>query len=119
MLLVENRSKGVMFTRVRVVIDSVSGELVYRTADHHRPWNIGVTPDAELAAMLEKLTIELAPTLGQVIGSAVQPIPRADACGMETGRTCESLIGDVIADALRTTYGPISRSTTRAGSAPT
>jgi 2',3'-cyclic-nucleotide 2'-phosphodiesterase (5'-nucleotidase family) len=47
----------------------------------------------------------LAPTLGRVIGSAMQPIPRADACGMETGRTCESLIGDVVADALWTTYG--------------
>jgi hypothetical protein len=104
-LLVENRSKGVMFTRVRLVVDSESGELLYRTADYHRPWNIGVTPDPEMAATLEQLTIDLAPTLGRVIGSAVQPIPRADACGMETGRTCESLIGDVVADALRTTYG--------------
>src|SRR5215204_2270217 len=94
-----------MFTRVRLVVDSESGELVYRTADHHRPWNIGVTPDPEMAETLEQLTTDLAPTLGRVIGSAVQPIPRADACGMETGRTCESLIGDVVADALRTTYG--------------
>ncbi|HEX5993006.1 MAG TPA: 5'-nucleotidase C-terminal domain-containing protein, partial [Thermomicrobiales bacterium] len=104
-LLVENRSKGVMFTRVRLVVDVEHGGLVYRTADHHRPWNIGVTPDPELAATLEQLTIDLAPTMGRVIGSALRPIPRADACGMETGRTCESLIGDIIADALRTTYG--------------
>jgi 2',3'-cyclic-nucleotide 2'-phosphodiesterase (5'-nucleotidase family) len=104
-LLVENRSKGVMFTRVRLVVDGESGELVYRTADHHRPWNIGVTPDPELAAALGELNAELAPFLGRVIGSAVRPIPRADACGMETGRTCESLIGNVITDALRTTYG--------------
>jgi 2',3'-cyclic-nucleotide 2'-phosphodiesterase (5'-nucleotidase family) len=104
-LLVENRSKGVMFTRVRFVVDVERGELVYRTADHHRPWNIGVTPDPEIAATLEQLQVALAPTLGRVIGSAVQPIPRADACDMETGRTCESLIGNVITDALRTTYG--------------
>jgi 2',3'-cyclic-nucleotide 2'-phosphodiesterase (5'-nucleotidase family) len=104
-LLVENRSKGVMFTRVRLVVDTERGELVYRTADYHRPWNIGVDPDPAMAAMLEQLTIDLEPTLGRVIGSAMQPIPRADACGMETGRTCESLIGDVVADALRTTYG--------------
>jgi 2',3'-cyclic-nucleotide 2'-phosphodiesterase (5'-nucleotidase family) len=51
------------------------------------------------------LQVELAPTLARVIGSAAQPIPRADACGMETGRTCESLIGNVITDALRATYG--------------
>jgi 2',3'-cyclic-nucleotide 2'-phosphodiesterase (5'-nucleotidase family) len=104
-LLVENRSKGVMFTRVRLVVDVERGELVYRTADHHRPWNIGITPDPEMAAALEQLTINLAPTMARVIGSALQPIPRADACGMETGRTCESLIGDIVADALRTTYG--------------
>jgi 2',3'-cyclic-nucleotide 2'-phosphodiesterase (5'-nucleotidase family) len=104
-LLIENRSKGVMFTRVRLVVDSQTGQLVYHTADHHRPWNIGVTPDQQLGAMVEQLTVDLAPVLGQVIGSAVQPIPRADACGMETGRTCESLIGNIITDALRTTYG--------------
>src|SRR5215207_4601595 len=104
-LLVENRSKGVMFTRVRLVMDIERGKLVYRTADYHRPWNIGITPDPDMTAALEQLEVELAPTLGRVIGSAVQPIPRADACAMETGRTCESLIGDVVADALRSTYG--------------
>jgi 2',3'-cyclic-nucleotide 2'-phosphodiesterase (5'-nucleotidase family) len=104
-LLVENRSKGVMFTRVRLAVDGESGELVYRTADHHRPWTIGVEPDGEIAAALEQLAIDLAPTLSRVIGAATQPIPRADSCGMETGRTCESLIGDTVADAMRAAYG--------------
>ena len=104
-LLVENRSKGVMFTRVRLVVDSESGELVYRTADFHRPWVIGMVPDPAIEQRLDELRAELAPILGQVIGSAVQSIPRADSCGIETGRTCESLIGDVIADAMRFTYG--------------
>ncbi|MBA3450238.1 MAG: 5'-nucleotidase C-terminal domain-containing protein, partial [Chloroflexia bacterium] len=104
-LLVENLSRGVMFTRVRLVVDRESGALVYRTADHHRPWNIGITPDPDLVATLEQLAVDLAPTLGRVIGSAVQAIPRADSCGMETGRTCESLVGDIITDALRVTYG--------------
>jgi 2',3'-cyclic-nucleotide 2'-phosphodiesterase (5'-nucleotidase family) len=103
-LLVENRSKGVMFTRVRVVVDADSGELVYRTADHHRPWVIGITPDPAISERLDELQAELAPTLGLVIGSATQVIPRSDSCGMETGRTCESLIGDVITDAMRVTY---------------
>jgi 2',3'-cyclic-nucleotide 2'-phosphodiesterase (5'-nucleotidase family) len=103
-MVVENRSKGVMFTRVQLVVDGESGELIYRTADHHRPWNIGVTPDAAIAESLEVLQAELQPVLGQIIGSAVQAIPRSDACGMETGRTCESLIGDVVTDAMRGTY---------------
>jgi 2',3'-cyclic-nucleotide 2'-phosphodiesterase (5'-nucleotidase family) len=104
-MLVENRSKGVMFTRVRLIVDTDTGELVYRTADHHRPWNIGITPDAEIAESLDALEAELAPIFAEVVGSATQPIPRSDSCGMETGRLCESLIGNVVADALRTTYG--------------
>jgi 2',3'-cyclic-nucleotide 2'-phosphodiesterase (5'-nucleotidase family) len=103
-LFTENRSKGVMFTRVQLVIDSATGDLVYRTADFHRPWVIGMTPDAAMVARLDALQAELAPTLAKVIGAGAIPIPRADSCGMETGRTCESLIGDVIADALRLTY---------------
>ena len=103
-LLVENRSKGVVFTRVRIVVDD-TGAVMYQTADHHSPWTIGMTPDREIAASLEALEAELAPILGTVIGEATQPIPRADSCGMETGRTCESLIGNVVADAMRATYG--------------
>jgi 2',3'-cyclic-nucleotide 2'-phosphodiesterase (5'-nucleotidase family) len=101
---VENRSKGVMFTRVQLIVDSADGSLLYRTADFHRPWTIGIAPDPELDAALERLNTELRPILGQAIGSAVLPIPRADSCGMSTGRTCESLIGDIITDAMRTTY---------------
>jgi 2',3'-cyclic-nucleotide 2'-phosphodiesterase (5'-nucleotidase family) len=104
-MLVENRSKGVMFSRVRLVVDTDTGELVYRTADYHRPWNIGMTPNAEIAESLDALEVELAPIFGEVIGSATQAIPRSDSCGGEAGRLCESLIGDVVADALRTTYG--------------
>jgi 2',3'-cyclic-nucleotide 2'-phosphodiesterase (5'-nucleotidase family) len=104
-LLVENLSKGVMFTRVRLVLDGESGEVVYVTADHHRPWAIGMTPNPDISAQLEQLNAGLAPVLGKAIGSAVHPIRRADICGMETGRTCESLIGNIITDALRTTYG--------------
>ena len=105
LLLVENRSKGVMFTRVRLVVDVESGELVYRTADYHRPWNIGVTPGSgdrrDAGAIGSRSGAD--PGASHRVGGATDP--RADACGMETGRTCESLIGDVIADALRTTYG--------------
>ena len=39
-----------------------------------------------------------------VVGVSLRPIPRTDACGALDGRTCESLIGDVIQDATRSTY---------------
>ena len=79
--------------------------MIYRTADHHRPWTIGMAPDPEISAVIASLQADLAPMLGKVIGSATRPIPRVDSCGMETGRTCESLIGNVVTDAMRFTYG--------------
>ncbi|MFT4037045.1 MAG: 5'-nucleotidase C-terminal domain-containing protein [Thermomicrobiales bacterium] len=103
-LLTENRSKGVMFTRVNLVVNVDTGELVYVTSDFHRPWVVGMTPDPTIVSRLEALQEELAPTLGMVIGSGAVEIPRSDSCGMETGRTCESLVGDVLTDAMRTTY---------------
>ena len=104
-LVTENLSKGVMFTRLRLVVDTSLGEVVYKTADHHRPWTIGVTPDQAIQARLDALTTELQPILGTAIGSATVPILRTDACDTENGRTCESLIGNVITDAMRITYG--------------
>ena len=89
-LLVENRSKGVMFTRVRLVVDVERGALVYRTADHHRPWNIGVTPDPEIAATLERLAVDLAPTLGESSGRRCnrfrRPTPAAWRPGVPASR---------------------------------
>ena len=44
--MTENRSKGLRFTRIRIVIgDGKDAGVVYKTADFHKPWNIGVTPD--------------------------------------------------------------------------
>ena len=42
--------------------------------------------------------------LFKAIGNATLLIPRADSCGNLEGRTCESLVGNVVADALRLTY---------------
>lgn len=47
-LVTENFSKGVRFTRIRLVIDRNTKAVVYKTADFHKPWNIGVTPDADI-----------------------------------------------------------------------
>jgi 2',3'-cyclic-nucleotide 2'-phosphodiesterase (5'-nucleotidase family) len=43
--------------------------------------------------------------LSNVIGESTVFIPRSDECGQSSGRTCESLVGDVTTDALRTAYG--------------
>ncbi len=106
-LVTENRSKGIRFTRVRLVIGPGDEGVVYKTADFHKPWNIGVTPDAAIQARLDELTAALTPILGTQIGSSTKYIPRADQCGNGVGRTCESLVGNVVTDSMRDKYTPI------------
>ena len=103
-LTTENLSKGVRFTRVRLVIDTTSKEVVYKTADFHKPWDIGITRDAAIQARIDDLNNQLKPILGTVIGSSAKFIPRADQCGRVDGRLCESLVGNVVTDAMRTKY---------------
>ncbi len=106
-LVTENRSKGIRFTRVRLLVDTSTKQVVYKTADFHKPWDIGVTPDAAIQARIDALNAQLAPILSTVIGNSSRFVPRADACGQSAGRTCESLVGDVVTDAMRTRYAPI------------
>ena len=37
--------------------------VICKTADFHRPWNIGVTPDAAIQAMITDLNTQLAPIM--------------------------------------------------------
>jgi 2',3'-cyclic-nucleotide 2'-phosphodiesterase (5'-nucleotidase family) len=106
-LVTENLSKGVRFTRVRLVLDTSTKSVVYKTADFHKPWDIGITPDPAIQARIDDLNTQLQPILGVVIGSSTVEILRSDVCGRADGRLCESLAGDVATDAMRTKYGPI------------
>ncbi|HEX7312285.1 MAG TPA: 5'-nucleotidase C-terminal domain-containing protein [Gaiellaceae bacterium] len=106
-LTTENLSKGVRFTRVRLVFGPGKEGVVYKTADFHKPWNIGITPDAEIQAKIDDLNNQLKPILGQTIGQSSVEILRSDVCGRVDGRLCESLVGDVVTDAMRAKYDPI------------
>jgi 2',3'-cyclic-nucleotide 2'-phosphodiesterase (5'-nucleotidase family) len=106
-LVTENLSKGVRFTRVRLVVDTSAKRVVYKTADYHEPWDLGVTPDPAIQARINQLNAQLATILSSVIGSSAVFIPRADACGRADGRLCESLVGNVVADAMRDRYSSI------------
>jgi 2',3'-cyclic-nucleotide 2'-phosphodiesterase (5'-nucleotidase family) len=105
-LLTENRSKGIRFTRVRLIVDTAANQVVYKTADFHKPWNIGVTPDPAIQARIDELNGQLGPVLNTVIGSSTKFIPRTDQCANSAGRTCESLVGNVVTDSMRTKYAP-------------
>ena len=106
-LVVENLSKGVRFTRVTLIVDASTKAVVYKTADFHKPWNIGLTADPAIQARIDALTAQLQPILGTVIGQSSVQILRSDVCGRIDGRLCESLVGDVTTDALRAKYGSI------------
>jgi 2',3'-cyclic-nucleotide 2'-phosphodiesterase (5'-nucleotidase family)/predicted AlkP superfamily phosphohydrolase/phosphomutase len=103
-LVTENRSKGIRFTRVRLAVDTGTKQVIYKTADYHKPWDIGITADATIQARINDLNAQLAPLLNVVIGTSTVFIPRTDACGNALGRICESKVGNVTADAMRTTY---------------
>ncbi|HET7087487.1 MAG TPA: alkaline phosphatase family protein [Anaerolineae bacterium] len=114
-LVAENRSKGIRFTRIRLTVDTKTKAVIYKTADWHKPWNIGVTPDAAIQARIDALNTELAPFLTPIVGQSTVRIPRADACGQSAGRTCESLVGDVTTDALRDATGAVFALTNSGG----
>ena len=103
-LMTENLSKGVRFTRLRLVVDKSEHKVVYKTADFHKPWAIGVTPDPAIQARINDLNAILSPILSVEVGKASVAIPRSDICGRSDGRFCESLIGDVITDSMRTAF---------------
>ncbi len=110
-LVTENVNAGTRFMRIRIVVDTSTKAVVYKTADFHKPWDIGVTPDSTIQSEIDQLNAELAPILSTVIGNSTRFIPRADACytGISndpsaSGRRCESLVGDITTDAFRTTY---------------
>ena len=103
-LITETPNAGQRFNRVRLVVDTNTKAVIYKTADFHKPWDIGVTPDPAIQAYVDQLNAQLAPIFNTQIGTSTVFVPRADSCGRADGRLCESLIGDVSADALRTTY---------------
>jgi 2',3'-cyclic-nucleotide 2'-phosphodiesterase (5'-nucleotidase family) len=103
-LMTEDPNAGVRFTRIRITVETRTGRVVYKTADWHKPWNIGVTPDPEIQAEIDALNAELAPIFSTIIGESTVFIPRADSCGRSDGRLCESLIGDIATDSMRETY---------------
>ncbi len=117
-LVTENRSRGIRLTRIRIVVDPMTKATLYTTADFHKPWTIGVTPDPAIQTRIDALNAQLAPIFNAVVGVSTVPVPRGDACATATGRVdgraCESLVGDIVTDAIRSAY-PVDFALTNAG----
>ena len=114
-LFTESLSRGVRFTRVRVFIDMQDQKVVYRTADFHKPWNIGVTPDPAIQARINQLNEDLKPILATQIGTSSRAVPRSDSCGRVDGRLCESLVGNIVTDAMRLSFDGVDFAITNSG----
>ena len=116
-LVVENLSKGARFTRIRLVFDTNTKQVIYKTADFHKPWNVGVTPAAAIQTKIDALNALLVPILSPVVGNSTITVPRSDSCGRADSRLCESRIGNVTTDAMRTAFVgfPIDFAITNAG----
>jgi 2',3'-cyclic-nucleotide 2'-phosphodiesterase (5'-nucleotidase family) len=104
-LVVENRSKGRTYARVDLTVRPKNGSVLSRSVAFVDPVSTAVIPDPNVVALLDPLRAELRVLLGNVIGESTVFIPRADACGRLDGRLCESLVGNLTTDAMRTIYG--------------
>ncbi|MCH8221693.1 MAG: 5'-nucleotidase C-terminal domain-containing protein, partial [Proteobacteria bacterium] len=104
-LVVENRSKGVTYARVKLSVDPRNGRISSRSVDFVDAVSGAVVPDPAIVALLAPLRTQLDILLSGVVGESTVFIPRSDSCGHDSGRTCESLVGDVTTDAMRSKYG--------------
>jgi 5'-nucleotidase len=104
-LVIENRSKGRTYSRTNLLVDPQNGHVVFRTVEFVTPFSDAVKPHKKIVKLLAPLRAQLDVLLSGVIGQSTVFIPRADSCGQSGGRICESLIGNVTTDAMRTTYG--------------
>ena len=102
--VVENRSKGVTYSKTILDVNKQAGTVAVSDHAFVSPVAAAVTADPDVLAMRLPFFNELAPIFSQIIGESDVRIPRADSCGRPDGRLCESLVGDVITDAMRLTY---------------
>lgn len=103
-LVLENRSKGATYARTLLSVDPQNARVLDHSVTFVTPTASAVTPDPAIEAMLAPYRAILDPIMRTVIGYSDRAIPRTDSCGNGNGRICESLIGNVVTDAMRDRY---------------
>jgi len=107
-LVVEEFSHGEAYGRIKLQVSQTRGRhVVASSVQFVTPVVSGAPggPDQAIVDMLSPYRTQLNAIFKVVSGTATKAILRSDSCGTSNGRTCESLIGDVITDAIRVTYG--------------
>jgi 2',3'-cyclic-nucleotide 2'-phosphodiesterase (5'-nucleotidase family) len=101
-LVVENRSKGRTYARVSATVDAVNGRVLDRSVQFVSPVAAPTRqPDPAIINLLAPYRAQIDAIFGMQIGASAIPVERGDSCGRADGRLCESLIGNVITDAMR------------------
>jgi 2',3'-cyclic-nucleotide 2'-phosphodiesterase (5'-nucleotidase family) len=103
-LVLENKSKGATYARTLLTVDPGNGRVLDRSVTFVTPTASAVTPDPAIETMLAPYRAILAPIMNRIIGYSDREILRSDSCGQSAGRTCESLLGNVVTDAMRDRY---------------
>ena len=92
---------GRMFTDIDVPLNRVTKDMTVQSIDNKENFQAGVTPAADLTALIDKYDTLSAPLANAVIGEITTDILRANnAAG-------ESALGDVIADAQLEATSPV------------
>ena len=104
-LVQENRSKGRTYSRTFVTVQPDTGDVLDASIQYVTPFANAVTPDPAIEAMLQPFRDELGPILSELVGESTVAVPHSDKCGTGNGRSCESLVGNTVTDAMRLTYG--------------
>jgi len=102
-LVVENKSKGVTYSKILLTVDPENGRVLDRSVTFVNPVIAGITPDPAIQAMLLPFRAHLQTFLDPVIGTATGFMPRGGTPAVE--RVGEAAIGNVVTDALRWKYG--------------
>jgi 5'-nucleotidase len=100
-LVVENRSKGVSYSKSIITVEPENGRIVNRTNTFVTPLASAVAPDPAIVAMLAPYRTQLAAVFDTKIGEATGIFVR----GGNIERRQEVPIGNLIADSLRLRYG--------------
>ena len=93
-------TRGRLFTKIDVELNRVTKDMTVKTIENLPNLQAGVTPDAEVTALIDKYDALSAPLANQVIGTITSDISRS---GNAAG---ESALGDVIADAQLAATAP-------------
>lgn len=99
--VVQNRSKGMSYSRTTLTVDPRNGRVLARGSEFIQPVTGAVTPDPEVEALVADYQAQLGPTLDAVLGVASALFPRNGA----NERVREVALGNLVTDSMRLRYG--------------